>query len=192
MRRFLFFKNSCREKTMPTTYDKQPRVDTSFASDKCFSGWDQISAEILANRNSDDFTVCVECYPGALNAEIAESLTTRLNPTLVVHASEAYRSELELRQLFDQDLTEDPVFGRMNQANILDFFVPALLERLTAKVSRASGTVLVIGTGACLVAPANACLVYADMARWEIHRRQRRNMVGNLGMRSLLERPAER
>jgi mannose-6-phosphate isomerase class I len=177
---------------MPTTYDKQPCVDTGFSSDKCFRGWDQIAAEILANKNGEHFTVCVECYPGTLDAVIADSLAIRLNPTLVIHASAAYRSAPELRQLFDQDLTEDPVFGRMTRARILDFSHPALIEKLTASVSQASGIVLIIGTGASLVAPSNSCLVYADMARWEIQLRQRRNLVGNLGMGNLLDRPAEK
>jgi mannose-6-phosphate isomerase class I len=177
---------------MPTTYDKQPSVDTGFSSDKCFRGWDQIAAEILANKNGEDFTVCVECYPGTLDAEIADSLAIRLNPTLLVHASEAYRSPAELGRIFDQDLTDDPVFARMNQAHIFDFFHPASLEELTTSVSHATGIVLIIGTGASLLAPSNSCLVYADMARWELQLRQRRNLVGNLGMGNLLDRPAEK
>jgi mannose-6-phosphate isomerase class I len=157
---------------------------------KCFRGWDQIAAKILANKNGEDFTVCVECYPGTLDAEIADALAIRLNPTLIVHASEAYRSATELGRIFDQDLTDDPVFGRMNQARILDFFDPASLDELTVGVNQASGMVLIIGTGASLLAPSSSCLVYADMARWEIQLRQWRNLVGNLGMGNLLDRPA--
>ena len=171
---------------MPT-YDKQPSVDTGFSSDKCLRGWDQIAAEILANKSGKDFTVCVDCYPGTLDAEIAHSLAVRLKPTLIIRASEAYRSKAELRRIFDQDLTDDPVFGRMNKARILDFFDPALLEKWAARVSHTTGIVLIIGTGASLLTPSNSCLVYADMARWQIQLRQRRNLVGNLGT---LDKPA--
>ncbi len=41
--------------------------------------------------------------------------------------------------------------------------------------------VAVIGTGATLVAETWDCLVYANMARWEIQQRQRRHETGNLG-----------
>lgn len=42
-----------------------------------------------------------------------------------------------------------------------------------------------VGTGAALVAREPDILVYADMARWEIQRRQRRNEVPNLGGHNL-------
>src|SRR5581483_9955690 len=46
------------------------------------------------------------------------------------------------------------------------------------------------GTGASLVAPHPDLLVYADLARWEIQQRQRRNIIGNLGADNLGERPS--
>ena len=178
-------------------YDKHPFVDTGFASDLCLCGWDRIVAEILAHKKIADpstanLVICVECYPGTLYTEITAALTARLTPALVVHASAAYRSEAELRQLFDRDLTADPVFGRMNNARIVDFFDPALRNNLTTRVSETRGLILVIGTGASLLAPPDACLIYADMARWEIQLRQRKNLVGNLGLANQNDRPAEK
>ena len=38
-----------------------------------------------------------------------------------------------------------------------------------------------IGSGAAIVAPEPHVLVFADMARWEIQMRYRRNEIGNLG-----------
>ena len=50
------------------------------------------------------------------------------------------------------------------------------------------GTVIVYGTGAAYVRPAQDLLVYADMARWEIQMRFRRNAVSNVGVVNKEER----
>jgi hypothetical protein len=50
------------------------------------------------------------------------------------------------------------------------------------KQASSNERVLVIGTGAALLAPQRDTLVYADMARWEIQLRYRRNELGNLGL----------
>lgn len=41
---------------------------------------------------------------------------------------------------------------------------------------------MVVGSGAAMVVPAEAVLVYADMARWEIQQRFRRHEVKALGI----------
>jgi mannose-6-phosphate isomerase class I len=184
--------NTCVEWTVPTTYDKHPFIDTGFTAEACLGGWDQIAAEIKSKISSADFVICVECYPGVIEAELAKELTRRLRPALVVHASQAYRSETELHAIFDEELTDDPVFGRISHAGIVDFFDPALRERLTERISLAQGGVLVVGTGASLIAPHSSCLIYADMARWEIQLRQRTNRIGNLGLHNLTARAAEK
>ena len=80
-------------------------------------------------------------------------------------------------------LGDDRVFGRMNRLTIEDWFDTTALKRKREEVVAATsrGTVLVIGSGASLLAPKRDVLVYADMARWEIQLRYRRLEVGNLG-----------
>lgn len=180
------------EKIVATNYDKNPVVDTGFDSDACFSGWDQILAEIHSRVKSDDCTICVECYPGALDAEICAAFERFFRPALIVHASQAYRNETTLRAMFAEDMTDDPVFGRMNEAMVMDFFHPVLRSDLTDRIVQARGVVLVIGTGASILAPHPSCLIYADMARWEIQRRQRKNLIGNLGLNNRTDRAGEK
>ena len=50
--------------------------------------------------------------------------------------------------------------------------------------------VLIVGTGATLIAPRWAVLIYADLARWEIQQRQRRGIIGNLGIDNLNQSPS--
>ena len=177
---------------MPTTYDKHPFVDTGFSGDLCFNGWDRIATEIRSGLNTANFVICIECYPGTIDAEIAEELSRHLKPALLVHASQAYRSEAELRFIFDGELTDDPVFGRMSEATLVDFFDPTLRESLTERISSTKGGVCVLGAGASLLATNPSCLIYADMARWEIQLRQRKNLVSNLGLNNLTARAADK
>jgi hypothetical protein len=65
---------------VPSNYDKFPFVDTGFGADVCLSGWNQIASEIVRNRKAESFIVCVECYPGTLEAEIVAALASRLTP----------------------------------------------------------------------------------------------------------------
>ena len=177
---------------MATTYDKYPFVETGSDSSLCFSGWDTIAAKILSSMRTAGSVICVECYPGTLDEEIIAALERRLKPALVVRALDAYRTKADLRFMFAQDLTDDPVFGCMNEARIEDFFNPALREDLADRLTRAAGLILVVGTGASLLAPRPACMIYADMARWEIQLRQRKNLIGSLGLDNFSDRPREK
>ncbi|HKN20119.1 MAG TPA: class I mannose-6-phosphate isomerase [Terracidiphilus sp.] len=79
-------------------------------------------------------------------------------------------------------LGDDPVFGQMNSIEIADFFDPQKLAEAKRSSAAAPGEwVIVIGTGASLICPIPTLLAYADLARWEIQMRQRRDEVGNLG-----------
>jgi mannose-6-phosphate isomerase class I len=75
----------------------------------------------------------------------------------------------------------------MNGLGIEDFMDPGKLTRTRDEVQRSPGLTLVIGTGAYLLAPQADVLVYADLARWEIQQRQRRNEIPNLGANNFNE-----
>src|SRR6202034_4293473 len=61
-------------------------------------------------------------------------------------------------------------------------------EKLRLRSNESSGLVLVIGTGASLIAETRELLVYCDMARWEIQQRQRADEIANLGLDNYKER----
>jgi mannose-6-phosphate isomerase class I len=85
-------------------------------------------------------------------------------------------------------LTDDPVFGRMNGLRIEDFLDSDKRARVRGQIDKTQGRVALLGTGAALLAPRADVLVYADLARWEIQQRQRRNEISNLGADNRYER----
>jgi mannose-6-phosphate isomerase class I len=169
---------------MASTYDKHPVVAISLSEDDCAVGWEAIAARLAARSPG---VACIECYPGVFIEEIAHALAAELAPVHVFLTSECFKAEEELNRLLDPYLTSDPVFGRMNGVRIDDFFDPRKTAVMQEDIAGAKGPAFVIGTGAALLVQAPDVLVYADMARWEIQMRQRRNQIGNLGAGNLTE-----
>lgn len=161
-----------------STYDKNPILPISSSATECAVGWNTV-VERLAKSNPR--ILCVECYPGVHAAEVERALCGALAPRQVFRADDCLKPPGELDRTLSPFLTEDPVFGRMNGLRIEDFMDPAKLALAREKIGRSQDQALVIGTGAALLAPQADVLVYADLARWEIQQRQRRNEIPNLG-----------
>jgi hypothetical protein len=177
-----------------SNYDKFPFISVSSNDADCAVGWPKISNRIARTLQTGNEIVCVECYPGAFEEDIEAALVSRLSPQMVVRTCACLMSAYEIDAMLEPYLGgDDPVFGRMNGVGLGDFFD----EKRVAKAREAvrdqknrNGIILVLGTGAALVAEHYDVLIYADMARWELTLRQRRGEIGNLGAGNLNELPA--
>jgi mannose-6-phosphate isomerase class I len=165
-----------------STYDKRPVIRVG--------GQDEIVVGASACRQAiTDLgarVLVVETYPGVRTSDIAPLLSA----DLVLDVAEAYRPAAELDALVAADLTDDPIFGRLTELGVVDFFDSHLLAALRSRVAQCSGTVAVHGTGASLAVWSYDAMVYADLARWEIQQRQRAGESGNLGADNAGERPS--
>jgi mannose-6-phosphate isomerase class I len=161
-----------------SNYDKYPFILSGNRED-CAVNFDAISSQIAGCH-----LLCIECYPGVFAEELERELSQRLKPSAVFRAHDCYKSPAAIRAMLRPYLGGDPVFGRMNGLILEDWLDSQAIESTQQAIEQASseGRVLVIGTGATLLAPQRDTLVYADMARWEIQLRYRRNEVGNLGL----------
>jgi mannose-6-phosphate isomerase class I len=171
--------------TVQSNYDKFPMVPVSASPGDCHVGWGAIGAAVkerLRRVSQNARTIlCVECYPGAFEDQVEQALAADLRPGLTVRTSTLFKSPCEVDALVGQYLGDDPVFGRMNGIVIDDYFDPHKLTAARESIAKSRGLTLVIGTGASIVVPDPDVLVFADMARWEIQMRYRRNEIGNLG-----------
>jgi mannose-6-phosphate isomerase class I len=173
-----------------SNYDKFPYVPVHRSSSGVSIGWRAIGERLRGELSGKNAVVCVECYPGVFIDDIEQALRESLQPSLVVRSADCLKSSAELQKMFADVLTDDPVFGRMNFAEVADFFFPPCVDAEKRRITEATGTVLVIGTGATLLCSKNCILIYADMARWEIQQRQRRGEIGNLGADNLIDPPS--
>jgi len=172
-----------------SNYDKNPVVPVSDSRDSCEVGWQAIARRLKGALRPGHFVICVECYPGCFEEEIEKQLLAGLEPRCVIRAKECYLPESTIQSLCAHDLGDDPVFAFMGKYELSEFLDERELEKQRVRVSQASGLVLVVGTGATLLAENWDVLVYCDMARWEIQQRQRADEIPNLGLQNCTDRP---
>jgi mannose-6-phosphate isomerase class I len=165
-------------------YDRHPFLSVGTA-DECLVGWDQI-VQILGRF---DGQICIECYPGVFVDEVERAVNAAFPDTKVIATSDLFLSPDEIAGKFESLLTDDPVFGVMNSVNLCDFLDDEKVRGTQRELAK-GGTSVVIGTGASLVCLEPSTLIYADLARWELQMRQRRNEISNLGMNNHDERAA--
>ena len=169
-------------------YDRFPFVPSG-SRDECLEGWSQIGQAIRSRAHSGT-TVVVECYPGVFLEEVHRELASALPDANFVCTPDLFRPAAAIDRMLEPLLGDDPVFGTMNSIEIEDFFDPVRLAAARERASNPSVSTVVLGPGASLLCPRPNFLVYADMARWEIQMRQRRNEIGNLGSANFDERPS--
>ena len=171
-----------------SNYDKYPCIPVCTSRAECWLGWQEIVERLREFSGQSRCVLCVECYPGAFESLIRKTLQEGLRPAELIYAPDLLKPSNDVDRMLQGVLGDDPVFGRMNDIDLDDFFEEARLNSARAKAANwRGGLLLVAGVGAALVAPDPDILVYADMARWEIQGRQRRNEITNLGTDNLSE-----
>lgn len=172
------------------TFNKFPSIKVSGSKTTLDLGWNNISKRIdSALDGIPNATVVIECYQGVYQEEILKGIHSF---DKVIVSKDAFKSENEILQLTKPDVTDDRVFGVISKLEMDDYFDSDKKQKLRNEIINAStGKVLVIGTGASLLVDNPNLLIYADMARWEIQLRMRKNKVPNLGL-SNNEEPMER
>jgi mannose-6-phosphate isomerase class I len=165
-----------------SNYDKYPVIAVG-TEDECSVGWQNIAAR-LSSHLVGGGVACVECYPGTNICQVREGLSAHLTTARIFLSEECLKTNESVRAMLDPLLGKDRVFGRMNGLKLAAYFDSTKIRQMRADVelAQANGPVVVLGTGASLIVPENALLVYADMARWEIQLRWRRKEIGNLGL----------
>ena len=168
---------------MKSNYDKSPLVQVTQRDEDCVTGWQAIAdAVTTAVSGRERSLLVIECYPGVDIAEIERGLVLRLDPAAVVRTAEALKDASELEAQFADAMGDDPVFAKMRPWTSTDFLSVERVEKLRAQVrAHVKGLMVVLGTGAAEIAQSWDVLMYGDLARWEIQRRQRAHAIGNLG-----------
>jgi len=174
-----------------SNYDKHPCFKVSEYSAEVWVDWRAILNRLKAATGKSGCVLTVECYPGTFESNIKAALEQGLQPTQLIHTADLLKPPRVIDQMLDGVLGDDPVFGRMNDIALQQFFDDVKLYSARERTANwNNGLLIVLGVGATLVAANPSVLVYADMARWEIQGRQRRNEVANLGSDNFDESPS--
>lgn len=167
-----------------SNFNKYPFIDLQ-SGFKVYSGWKEIIAEIrraVSSVNKDKIIVTLEVYHGADENEFLEEIGKNISSDSLIAVKDFFKSSSEIEDMLKPYLTDDPVFGRLNDIKIDDYFDAKKLNKARTGIEKKeAGIIFVCGTGASLLAEPDL-LIYADMARWEIQQRFRRNEISNLGL----------
>ena len=174
-------------------YDRYPRTQVDASAAECQQGWQQILQRIRDRVSNGCRIVAIECYPGVQVAELQQHLCSAFPSANTITTENLFRSEEELERMLEPFLGDDPVFGRMNQIEIADFFDPERLSLARSRVEQTStGLLLLIGPGAALLSNVIDLLIYAELTRWNLQKLQRSNSIGNLGAKNHFESPGKK
>ena len=176
-----------------SNYDKFPVISGCPSGADCWKNWPVILDRLRTFTTQTKTVICIECYPGVLEPELRRTLEQGLTPEALIMTTDLLKGSSAIERMVGEVLGDDPVFGRMNGIQIEDFFHERKLGYARDLATKwEHGLLLVVGTGATLVVPEPDVLIYADMSRWEIQQRQRRNEIGNLGADNLQESPGQK
>jgi mannose-6-phosphate isomerase class I len=172
-----------------TNYEKRPFFRMN---GKAYAGWNAIKDELnvkISTSPSQRYILIVECYQGVYHDELIREFE-KLNAGLFLLTDDAFYPEDKIREMVHPDVTDDEIFGYMTRLTLNDYLDPEKVEKIRGKINKSTGLVVLYGYAASLIAEKYDCLVYADMPRWEIQLRQRRNEVNNIGIRNAEEAPS--
>lgn len=159
-----------------SNYDKAP---CTMVEGDIYQGWHSIR-EILSGLFISSDVLAVDCYTGVYEDELLEELSALVDGNIICTRS-LFKDEDKIVKMTERFMTGDVLFGYVTNLHLIDYFDEEKLEKARRQVINTKKHLIILGTGASLVAP-EAVLVYADMARWEIQQRFRRHEVKALGV----------
>ena len=145
-----------------SNYDKFPIISVGTSGSDCWENWPVILDRLRTYKSETTSVICIECYPGVLELPLRRALEESLRPAAVIMTTDLLKSSPAIERMVGEVLGDDPVFGRMNRIQIEDFFDDRKLDNARDRTwRRQKGLLLILGTGATLVAPEPDILIYA-------------------------------
>lgn len=160
-------------RTARRTYDARPSLSVPDGGRIAVREevWEELARHATERGSS---TIVIDAYPGVEIAELRAEIAARLPEWSIVDVEQRAAQTRERREaLIARHLTDDRVFGVMSRFELHEFYDTAALDEIATELRQDRARVVLLGWGAALVPTDNAVIVVADMARWEIQRRQR-------------------
>ncbi|MDR1055434.1 MAG: class I mannose-6-phosphate isomerase [Prevotellaceae bacterium] len=161
---------------MKNNYEKKPAVKVDGLLVK---GWDAILA-IIKSLETSSHIIVIDCYTGVFYDDL-KSKFEQIENTLFIDTLSLFKSESAIKKMTSGFMTDDVLFGYLTNLSIHDYFDTQKLTEVRARIQSNKGVTVVFGHGAGIVACGDLT-IYADMPRWKIQQRMRKNKVTGLGV----------
>lgn len=159
-------------------YDKYP--STSIRDGVLIEGWKDILQQITPEGGYN--IIAIECYSGLYYEQLLSHFK-HIPHLLFVDTTQLFKPESDILQMTRNFMSEDVLFGYLGNLSICDYFDEKKISALNQKIrsTQKIGNIILFGYGSSLITQPDI-LIYADMPRWEIQQRMRRNEVTGLGI----------
>ena len=166
------------------SFNKFPFIEIHNDPEDINVGWTAITNKLnsLLSNSSGSNTIVFECYQGIYYDKLLNWVKNELSYNNLINTADLMKPEEQIREITQQDVTDDRIFGFLTRLNVIDFFDNSELEKAKNRIPSYNGKTIIVGYGASLLVEDPDIIVYADMARWEIQQRMRRNEVNNFGV----------
>lgn len=165
--------------------NKKPYIEVQSPSRACWEGWNKI-ADILNAKikslHTRKIIITVECYQGTYEDINLRELKKRIPVNATCTSKDVFKNEEEIIRQCENDLFNMPFSVKTSANDIEEYFDPNKLAALRQNIEFIEeGVILIFGVGASKICTPDI-LIYADMSRWEILQRFKRNNVSNIGV----------
>ena len=132
-------------------YDLSPLKVVEGFHDQAFEGYESILSEIRRLQSKGKHVFVFDLYPGVDKEELAGRLR-QLNPALLIDSEECTYDSSKITEIFQDNITEDRVFGVMTHKKLEDCFEPSKIKAAQKAAAEAKeDLVFIIGVGAGLI-----------------------------------------
>ncbi|MBE8712804.1 class I mannose-6-phosphate isomerase [Sphingobacterium hungaricum] len=166
---------------MLSDYKKRPSVEVKGFVEE---GWNSINS-FFKKLTHTKTTIVIDGYTGVDYNEIKNEFA-QLEPAIIIETRNLFISESEVEILTSRFMTDDVLFGYLSNISLLEYFDAEKLKSAQTTINETEGLVLVLGPGAQLLTDGDL-LIYADMPRWEIQLRMRKQQIPALGINNSME-----
>ncbi|MFA5526538.1 MAG: class I mannose-6-phosphate isomerase [Acholeplasmataceae bacterium] len=152
-------------------YVKKPVITISSSEKGSYYGKGEI---VSALRESKKRLIVMETYPGIDLIRLKRDIIDHLDASLVINIESFSKTEEQIDQMLERNLTSDRVFGLFSHHRIDDFYDSERIESVKAMIQNHEGRVVVYGFGASLIK--GDIIVHVSLTRWEIQLRYRKGL----------------
>lgn len=159
-------------------YDKYPA--TFIENGTLIKGWKNILNQLSPETGAH--IIAIECYTGVYYEQLLSHFKN-IPHVFFVDTTQLFKSESEILRITKNFTKEDILFGYLSNLSINDYFEKEKISALSQEIRsiQKNGNIILFGYGSTCIAKPDI-LIYADMPRWEIQQRMRKNEVKGLGV----------
>lgn len=154
-------------------YNVDPSISIRGYDGAVQCGYQKLKDHIKEALNAGKKRFCFDLYPN-IDENLIHDMLSSIDGIYVINVEKAKKSSQLLATEFENNITDDRVFGKMTYAQLDSCYDNEKKELLRREIQEYKRPIIVVGVGAGLFIDQTDEYFYWDITRWEIQLRYRR------------------